>query len=127
MLIRNIEASDNSIVSQLIRDVLTEFGANRPGFAWQDPELDAMSHAYETPDRVYKVIDLEGRVVGAGGIGPFLNNQYDRCCELQKMYLDAGQRGKGFGRSLIETLLQSARELGYEYCYLESLSTMKQA
>lgn len=124
MHIRSIEYSDDAQVAELIRTVLTEFGANRPGFAWQDPELEAMTDAYSASDRVYKVIEVDGVVVGAGGIGPFKCTEYEVCCELQKMYLYPKFRGQGAGRMLIEALLDDARAMRYEYCYLESLSSM---
>ena len=124
MYIRPIEYSDDSQVAELIRSVLTEFGANRPGFAWQDPELEAMTDAYRANNRVYKVIEVDGAVVGAGGIGPFKCTEYEACCELQKMYLYPQFRGQGAGRMLIEELLGDARKMRYEYCYLESLSSM---
>ena len=127
MQIRNIEKRDNQSVSELIRNVLIEYGANRPGFAWQDPELDRMCEAYAQSDRVYKVLESENKVVGAGGFGPFECSEYPHCCELQKMYLFPEARGKGWGRALIEQLQIEAKELGYQYMYLESLTAMEEA
>lgn len=127
MQIRNVEKRDDKSVAQLIRSVLTEYGANRPGFAWQDPELDHMTRAYSQDDRCYKVVEVEGEVVGAGGFGPFECSEYPACCELQKMYLLPRARGKGWGRALIEQLQEEAREYGYQYMYLESLSSMREA
>lgn len=127
MLIREIEQKDDAQVADLIRIVLTEFGANRPGFAWQDPELNAMSAAYRSSDNIYKVVVEGDSVVGAGGFGLFKCSEYAACCELQKMYFLKGSRGKGMGRALIEDLMAEARSRGYAYCYLESLSSMTQA
>jgi len=127
MLIRAIEAKDDIQVADLIRNVLTEFGANRPGFAWQDPELDAMSQYYVGGYASYKVVADGERILGAGGFARFECDEYPQCCELQKMYLYPECRGQGVGRALIEELVNEARILGYEYCYLESLSTMTQA
>jgi putative acetyltransferase len=127
MQIRDVETADDQRIAELIRSVLTEYGANRPGFAWQDPELDHMSRAYAQSDRVYKVLESNNAVVGAGGFGPFECAEYPRCCELQKMYLFAESRGKGWGRALIEQLQKEAKVLGYQYMYLESLSSMEEA
>jgi putative acetyltransferase len=127
MQIRNVEKRDDKSVAQLIRSVLTEYGANRPGFAWQDPELDHMTQAYARDDRCYKVLEDEGKIVGAGGFGPFVCPEYEACCELQKMYLFPEARGKGWGRALIEQLQEEARRYGYQYMYLESLSSMREA
>lgn len=127
MQIRDVETADDQRVAELIRSVLTEYGANRPGFAWQDPELDHMSRAYALDDRRYKVLVVDGEVVGGGGFGPFECSEYPHCCELQKMYLFPHARGKGWGRALIEQLQKDAKDKGYHYMYLESLSSMGEA
>ena len=126
MIIRRIQSSDNPIVGQIIREVLTEFGANRKGFAWQDPELDRMSEAYAKDGQAYFVIEIEGRVVGGGGINPFICN-LESCCELQKMYLLPEARGKDYGNQLIDKLLLTAKNMNYQFCYLETLKSMAKA
>lgn len=142
MKIRPIEQRDNPRIAAIIREVLTEFGANRPGFAWQDPELDAMCESYSCPGRAYYVVDIgsvvdkgsvvDGEdvektsingIVGGAGIAEF-QCEKARCCELQKMYLISEAREQGTGASLIDLLLDEARLLGYKYCYLETLSSM---
>lgn len=126
MQIREITKADDSQVANLIRTTLAEFGADKPGFAWQDPELDHMTRAYSNSGRVYLVIEYEGRIVGGGGIGEFTCSLKD-CCELQKMYLFPEARGKGWGLELIARLLESAKAMGYCVCYLESLESMQAA
>lgn len=120
--IRDIEARDNQVLAQIIRSVLIEFGANKPGFAWQDPELDAMSQAYAPANRCYQVID-QGGVRGGAGIAEYICD-VPRCCELQKMYLVPEARRQGWGKQLIQSLLSQARTLGYTHCYLETMSSM---
>ena len=39
MIIREIEEKDNKDVENLIRTCLIEFGADKPGCAWTDPDL----------------------------------------------------------------------------------------
>jgi putative acetyltransferase len=126
MIIRRIHSSDNLIVGQIIREVLTEFGANREGFAWQDPELDHMSDAYSSKGQVYFVIEEDGKVLGGGGISAFTCN-LEACCELQKMYLLPDARGLGWGAQLIDTLLLEANKMSYQFCYLETLNSMSKA
>lgn len=126
MIIRRIQESDNPVVGKIIRQVLIEFGANRDGFAWQDPELDNMSAAYSAPGQVYFVIEVEGQVVGGGGINSFLCN-LEPCCELQKMYILPEVRGRNLGNQLIDRLLLQAKTMGYQFCYLETLKGMTSA
>lgn len=41
-IISAIESSDNVEMAKIVRAGLTEYGANRPGFAWQDPQLNSL-------------------------------------------------------------------------------------
>lgn len=47
MLIREIEEKDNEQVESLIRTCLIEFGANKPGCAWTDPNLGCFYQVYQ--------------------------------------------------------------------------------
>jgi putative acetyltransferase len=47
--IRPIESRDNGAVAQIIRDVMTEFGAVGCNSSIHDPEVDAMFAAYPGP------------------------------------------------------------------------------
>lgn len=124
--LRPIKEKDDPQVAALVRSVLTEFGANRPGFAWQDPELDYMTRAYASPGCFYWVVAEGDTILGGGGIAPFTCEQ-DGICELQKMYLQSAQRSKGLGKQLMAQLLAEARAYGYKKCYLETLSSMTSA
>ncbi|WNG50610.1 GNAT family N-acetyltransferase [Archangium minus] len=125
--LRPIEPRDDAAVAAIIRKVMPEFGANGPGFAIQDAEVDGMSAAYSQPGRAYWVVEDEtGRVVGGGGIAPLEGNE-PGVCELRKMYFLPEARGRGVGERLLRQSLEFAREAGYRTCYLETLSGMEQA
>lgn len=124
--IRDICSQDNPRVANIIRQVLIEFGANRPGFAWTDPEIDALYQAYTGADSIYRVVTVDDVVVGGAGIAPF-PCEYPQLCELQKMYLSSECRGRGIGTALLEDLLRAARDRNYRGCYLETFGAMKGA
>lgn len=124
--IREIQPADDPQIAAIIRQVLTEFGANRPGFAWADPELDHLSQAYQAPDAVYYVVTADQTVIGGGGIAPFAC-EYAGLCELQKMYLLPDFRGQRLGQTLMQKLLNTAAARGYRGCYLESFDAMQAA
>mgnify|MGYP000403182626 CR=1 FL=1 len=126
MGIRRIAPEDTAIMASIIRQVLTEFGANKPGFAWQDPELNDLYHAYSKYRDQYYVIEFAGNIVGGGGLAEFICD-LPQCCEFQKMYLLPQARGKGIGLKLISTLLLAADEFEYSNVYLETLNTMAEA
>ena len=47
MIIREIEEKDNKDVENLIRTCLIEFGADKPGCAWTDPDLGRFFQVYQ--------------------------------------------------------------------------------
>ncbi len=124
--IRPIEARDDADVANIIRTVMPEFGANGPGFAIHDAEVGAMHGAYSRPRCAYFVVELDGKVVGGGGVAP-LENGDPSVCELRKMYFLPVLRGRGAGEALMARCLDAARAIGFRQCYLETLSGMDAA
>jgi putative acetyltransferase len=124
--LRPIRPADDPEVAALIRTVMPEFGASGPGFAINDPEVDAMHATYTQPRSLYLVWELDGRVVGGGGVAP-LAGAAPEVCELRKMYLLPDARGRGWGEVLLRRLLGAAREFEFATCYLETLSSMEAA
>lgn len=126
LVIRPITPADNPSVAAIIRAVMPEFGADGPGFAIHDPEVTAMHAAYDRPGAAYFVVELDGRVLGGGGVAP-LDGGPEGVCELRKMYFLPELRGRGAGAALMAHCLQAARSLGHRQCYLETLRGMDQA
>jgi len=125
--IRPITAHDDTRMASIIRSVMPEFGAKGDGFAINDPEVDWMSRAYSAPRSAYYVVELEGLVMGGGGIAPLEGASNPRICELRKMYFMPALRGQGAGMALMDTCLAKAREFSFELCYLETLTGMDSA
>ena len=121
--IRPIEPRDNAVVAAIIRAVMPEFGADGPGFAIHDAEVDGMCAAYAQPSRAYFVVERDGVVIGGGGIAPLENAEPD-VCELRKMYFLPEARGIGAGKAMMQRCLDAARALGFGRCYLETLTGM---
>ena len=118
--IREIEAKDNASVEKLIRTCLIEFGGNREGTAWCDPDLGRFSEIYNAPRRKYWVVeDKDGKVIAGSGIGPLT----DDVCELQKMYCYKEHRGTGIAQYLMNLCLSFAKK-HYNKCYLETFNNM---
>jgi len=122
-LIRPIEAHDDAAMAAIIRRVMPEFGADGPGFAIHDAEVDTMSTAYAAPRSAYFVVERDGRVIGGGGIAPLENAEPD-VCELRKMYFLPQARGIGAGASMMQRCLDAARTFAFSRCYLETCAGM---
>jgi putative acetyltransferase len=124
--IRPIHSDDDIAMASIIRRVMPEFGADGPGFAIHDPEVDHMSSAYAGAGCAYFVVETAGRIIGGAGVAP-LQGSSEAICELRKMYFLPETRGRGIGAAMMDICLQAAREMGYQRCYLETLTGMDAA
>ena len=124
--IRKINLEDNAEVAQLIRAIFDEMEIPKVGTAYEDPYLDLMYEQYNKARSVYYVVENNGKIVGAAGIAP-LENEVESICELQKMYFLPEARGIGIGSEMMEVCLQSAKNFGFEKCYLETMPFMLDA
>ena len=124
--IRPIKGTDDARMAQIIRTVMPEFGAVGDGFAINDPEVDWMARAYSEPRSSYFVVEVDGQVLGGGGVAPLVNGDED-LCELRKMYFLPQLRGMGAGAALMAKCLEAARGHGFRRCYLETLCGMDAA
>jgi putative acetyltransferase len=124
--IRPIEPRDNAAVAAIIRTVMPEFGADGPGFAIHDAEVDDMHASYSRTRCAYFVVERGGKVIGGGGVAP-LDGGDTAVCELRKMYFLPEARGIGAGARMMQLCLDAARELHFKRCYLETLTGMDAA
>jgi len=124
--LRPIEPRDDAAIANIIRKVMPEFGADGPGFAIHDTEVDTMSAAYSRPRAAYFVIEVDGAVLGGAGVAPLDGGDAD-VCELRKMYFLPALRGRGAGQAAMDRCLEAARALGFRRCYIETLTGMDAA
>jgi putative acetyltransferase len=124
--LRKIEKRDNRGIAELIRSVFREFGIDRPGTVYFDPTTDDLYSLFMESGSVYWIAEDGDRMIGGCGIYPTpgLPEGY---AELVKFYLLPEYRGKGIGRMLMEQNIESARNLGYNQLYLESMPELRKA
>lgn len=120
VVIRPIAPEDNPHIAALIRSVLQEFGAAKPGTVFTDPTTDRLYELFREPLSCYFIAEEGGKLLGGCGIYP-TEGLPEGCTELVKLYLAAEARGKGIGKQLMEKSLEAARERGYTEVYLETL------
>lgn len=127
IIIRNIEAKDNAGIAHVIREVSAEHGLTADkGFAVADPILDTLYEVYSQPRSTYWVVEMEGKIVGGGGVAPLAGGD-QQTCELQKMYLSSVLRGKGIAKKIVQQSLEFGKEQGFSRCYLETTDMLKAA
>jgi len=125
--LRPMVASDNPSVARVIRTVSAEFGLTADkGYTVADPNLDRLFELYSEANSAYWVVEMDGEVVGGGGIAPLLCSAPD-ICELQKMYFLPQLRGLGLARRLALQALDFARDRGFRRCYLETTASLTRA
>lgn len=126
--IRPITPADDAAIAAIIRANLEQYHLDIPGTAYFDPEVDHLSRYYaQRPgQRAYFILtDDGGQVLGGAGLARF--GGFDRCAELQKLYLTDSAKGRGLGAKLLNAVEQCARELGYRSLYLETHSALTAA
>jgi len=124
--IRLINTADNQEIAAIIRAVLAEFKANKPGTVYYDPTTDDLFHLFSKPLSEYWILEVDGKI--AGGSGIYLTEGLpEGCCELVKLYLLPEYRGRGYGKMLIEKCFESAAKFGFKEVYLETMPELKMA
>jgi putative acetyltransferase len=120
MQIRKIRPSDNAALAKIIRTAFEEHGAPRTGTVYSDPTTDNLFGLFQKERSVLWVAEENGKLLGCCGVYP-TPGLPEQCAELVKFYLSSEARGKGIGKTLMEQSTASAKELGYQELYLESL------
>jgi putative acetyltransferase len=125
-VIRKVEKSDNEAIAKLIRDTFIEFDAPKEGTVYSDPAVFDLYTLFRKENSVLWVGEVNGVVSGCCGIYP-TEGLPEGCAELAKFYLCPEARGAGLGKSLMMKSIGSAKEMGYENIYLESLPEFSKA
>jgi GNAT superfamily N-acetyltransferase len=68
------------------------------------------------PHGVYYLLELGDAIVGMGA----LHQIGEKTGEIKRMYIRPEYRGKGYGKELLQKLMQKAVEFGYHTLYLDS-------
>lgn len=115
--------SDRAAIENLVFGVLAEYGlAPDPGGT--DIDLQDIEGEYFRKGGAFDVLVTEdGGIVGSVA----LHATSPGVCEIRKMYLVSGVRGKGLGRQLLEHALAKAKALGFSRVELETASVLKEA
>ena len=123
-----ITKDDDAVIAAIIRANLERYHLDIPGTAYFDLELDHLSRYYDSGSeaRTYFILTEEsGRVIGGAGMEKF--SGFDRCAELQKLYVAEGWKDRGYGKLLMKTIEEYARAAGFRRLYLETHSNLEVA
>jgi ribosomal protein S18 acetylase RimI-like enzyme len=119
-----IQAASSEQIEQG-RELFVEY-ANSLGFSlcFQgfDDELQKLPGAYAPPTGRLLLAYHQGRAAGCVALRP-LDHQI---CEMKRLYVRPGYRGKGVGRVLVEGVIAEARSIGYERMRLDTIESSMQ-
>jgi putative acetyltransferase len=121
--LRRASNEDRRDIENLVFGVLAEYGLKSdPGST--DADLSDIQGEYFDRGGTFDVLlDEQGRIVGSVGLYRLSSST----CEIRKMYLLAGLRGRGLGRRLLSHALSKARRLGCTRVELETASVLTEA
>jgi len=86
-------------------------------------ELATLPGHYAPPEGCILLAEESGCFVGCVALRPL----EDKICEMKRLYVRSGYRGLGIGRMLACSVIDRAREIGYEKMRLDTIVTMKEA
>ena len=105
-----------SPLSRPLTDAQAEELVERYG-GWEGAGSEPEPELFEDPDGYFLVARLDGSPVGCAGI---CRCEGERTAELRRMYVAPETRRLGIARTLVTTLEEKARELGYGTLRLET-------
>ena len=88
-----------------------------------DQELAELPGEYALPDGRL-LLALEGTKI-AGCVA--LRKISKETCEMKRLYVRTGFRGKGIGKALTVYIIEEARKIGYSRMQLDTVPSMKEA
>jgi ribosomal protein S18 acetylase RimI-like enzyme len=113
---------DLDVARELFREYEQSLGVDL-GFQGFAAEVDGLPGAYAPPRGRLLIARDDGRPVGCVALRPL----GDDVCEMKRLYLRPGLRGRGVGRMLAERVMDEARAIGYRVMRLDTLPSMADA
>jgi putative acetyltransferase len=120
--IRPARPADIPEVRRMVQEYVDWIGLDLE-FQEIDAELAGLPGDYAPPRGALFVAEDGGRLIGMIGLRPF----DAAICEMKRLYVRPGARGRGLAKQLIAAALDEARRLQYSEIRLDTLPMMGDA
>jgi putative acetyltransferase len=114
-VVRRYRPEDRPAVIGVIRSVYEDYSYVMD-FEEFDRDLADIQSFYQDAGGEFWVLDEGGAIAGVIGVVPFDGET----CELRRLYVYKGRRGRGFGSALIRTVITWSGDKGYRRVVLWS-------
>jgi putative acetyltransferase len=109
-----------------IRILFSEYASSLSfDLSFQDfrKEVEELPGEYSPPDGCLLLASEHGSIAGCCALRRLSNDT----CEMKRLYVRPGFRGKGTGKALAEAVIEEARRMGYRKMRLDTVPSMAQA
>jgi ribosomal protein S18 acetylase RimI-like enzyme len=87
-------------------------------------EMEALPGPYAPPTGAILLAEVDGEVAGVVAVKPL---DEDGVCEMKRLYVRPSFRRRGVGSALAATVIEVARERGYDVMRLDTVASMTPA
>jgi GNAT superfamily N-acetyltransferase len=120
--IREATNRDGDQIWKLISEVLRSYGITANQQTTDQDLVNVEQSYWNRKGAFFALLDGEALI---GTVA--LQRQTDTTCELCRMYLAPGYRGRGLGRRLLEHAVREAKTLGFKEMNLKTASVLVEA
>ena len=92
-----------------------------------EEELAALPAHYGPPGGLLLLAMVDGTPAGCCALRQLADADYPNACEMKRLYVRPAFRGLGLGRQLVESIMDGARQQGYDCVLLDTLDEMETA
>lgn len=122
MMIRDARIDEMGEIRTMFLEY-SEWMDYEPCFESFQKELDELPGNYVSPHGALLVAEVNRELVGCGA----LEKMDDNKCEMKRVWVRDKYRGLNIGVSLINLLIDRAKEIGYRIMYLETIPKSNKA
>ncbi|MDH7478760.1 MAG: GNAT family N-acetyltransferase [Syntrophomonadaceae bacterium] len=118
-----VESAEHlEMVGELFKEYAGSLGFSL-SFQDFDRELGSLPGKYAPPEGRLLLAEIDGRGIGCVALRKIGHG----VCEMKRLFVKPGLRGKGLGEALAREAISQARAIGYRRMRLDTVASMREA